>query len=305
MSGVQWAAYYLRMVPWLYHGDAQIRASAVERLAMAVLRAEYAMPYRGGPASGPSTVPAADRLAWLLNELHTAHGAHSDVLPAFLSDLRFHGDDEPFRLPLLSWLDAIARQRPEGVDAGVIEGTKLLLSGAGDDALNATLSKWIGLLDHKSDYVRGCAARQLGAFSQADTIPSTNALFDLIGAKEIQRPGIAGPFWPYSFDDSKLIKSALWMLDLLERRHGSAPLNMPFNDIEFHLHELCCASPDWMQRMLRGGFVELALETATEIRGRVDGVQPILEKLATDGNLTIAARAEGHLTAYYRSPDRS
>ena len=53
------------------------------------------------------------------------------------------------------------------------------------------------------------------------------------------------------------------------------------------------------RRMLRGGHVALALMTATEINDRVDGVQPILEALASDAEPSIATRARHHLAAHY------
>jgi hypothetical protein len=56
------------------------------------------------------------------------------------------------------------------------------------------------------------------------------------------------------------------MLDLLERRNGEPPHDMAFNDIAFHLHELCSHSPEMVLRMTAHGFDELAAMTATEDR---------------------------------------
>lgn len=294
MTGAQWDSYYPSMAAWLWHADAEIRACAVERLVMAALFAEHAREDRAG------SVSPADRLAWLLYELTSAQVAHSDVLPAFLSELRYHGDREPYRTPLLAWLEALARQCPDGVDIGMIEGAKLLVAGANAGELSTKLGEWVALLDHGSDYVRGCAARLLGLHCGEDTIPDLTTLKGVVGAKEIERPGIAGPFWSnLYFGDAAGEKTALWMLDLLEARKGPVPSCMPFNDIEFYLHELCSSSPDLMLRMLRGGFVELALETATEVRSRVDGVQPVLEMLAANADPAIAEGAKWHLSTYY------
>jgi hypothetical protein len=236
----------------------------------------------------------------LLAELETAHAAHGDVIPSFLRGLRYHGDDEPFRTPLLAWLDDLAGRRLGGVDPGLIAGTRMLVRGHEAD-VDARLREWVGLLDHPSDYVRCCAAKLLGDYSHDETVPTEEALMKIISAEELVRPGVAGPFWStrhHSMDDDRQTP-ALWMLDLLERRQGLAPVDMPFNDIDFYLHELCCCSPEHMWRMLRGGYDELALETATEISERVDGVQPVLEALAANANPAIARRAARHLAAHY------
>jgi hypothetical protein len=67
--------------------------------------------------------------------------------------------------------------------------------------------------------------------------------------------------WP---GDREWEKEILWMLDLFERRQGTAPTNLSFNDFDFHLHELCRQSPELVRRMMNGGFDELAVMTATE-----------------------------------------
>jgi hypothetical protein len=173
------------------------------------------------------------------------------------------------------------------------------------------MQDWIALLDAPSPYLRGVAAYLLGqsvdddeldeavvAKAGALPLPTTRALRKLIGEKEIHRPGIAGPFYAPSHqadpdNEAYSDTSALWMLDLLERRQGRVPSfnDMPFNDIDFYLHELCCDQPDMMRRVLNGGFTDLALMTATETWGKVDVVEPILEVLARDTNAQIAGAA--------------
>jgi hypothetical protein len=303
LSDAEWQAYYPAMAPWLRHDNPEIRASAVERLTMAVLSAEFS----GSPAQATRRGDAKDRLAWLLAEIEQAHIAQADVITQFLFGLRYHGYSEPFRTPLLAWLASIARgsptDGPQHVDAGLIEGTRLMLAGAGAD-VDVAMNEWLALLDHPSDYVRGCAAYQLGNVSDEDTVPDRQTVFGIVGDKERDRPGIAGPFWSpqyHDMDDTKWQYATQWMLDLLEQRRGPAPPlgEMPFNDIEFYLHELCCFSPDLMWRMLRGGHVALALMTATELNQRVEGVQPVLEALASHAEPSIAAGAQRQLAAYY------
>ncbi len=299
MTPAQWQAYYPAMTPWLQSADPQIRECAVERLMMAVFRAEHSYI----PAADPRTGQARARTAWLLGEIERAHDLHQDILPSFLRGLKYHGDDEPFRTPLLAWLDDLTRAPRPGVDADLVQGTRLLVAGSSSN-VTCRIEEWLALLDHRSDYVRGCAAYQLGNFCDDETVPTAPALFAIIGSKEIDRPGIAGPFWTpqqHDIDDATWQHVTQWMLDLLERRKGAPPPLpiMPFNDIEFYLHELCCSSPELMRRMLRGGHVGLALMTATEVNGRVDGVEPVLQALAAHAEPEIAVRARNHLAAHY------
>lgn len=75
---------------------------------------------------------------------------------------------------------------------------------------------------------------------------------------------------------------------------------MPFNGIAFHLHELCCLSPVMVRRMMAGGHGALALTTATEIAGMVEGMQPVLEALARESDPATAQAAARHLERHYR-----
>jgi hypothetical protein len=299
MTPALWQDYYPAMAPWLHDTDAQIRECAVERLMMAVLRAEFS-PFSVKVARADE---AKDRLAWLLGEIEKAHTSHPDIIPGFLLGLRHHGDDEPYNTELLVWLDTLASEQREGIDVGLLKGTRLLVA-RDTKTVQAEMARHIGLLDDPSDYVRGCAAYLLGNACDEETEPDQDTLFALIGSKERERPGIAGPFFTPQYhdtDDDTRQGVTHWMLNLLEQRTGTAPPLpvMPFNDIEFYLHEICCFSPEYMWRMLRGGHTALALMTATEIADRVDGVEPVLRELAQHTDPRIAAAASRHLAAHY------
>lgn len=295
-------SYYPNMARWLRYERADVRSAALERLTTAVLWSEF--------GSSPSETALADRarkrLAWLLDEVNSAHEHYHDIIPTFLQGLRHQLTGEPFGTLLIAWLDALAGKLPERVDAGLIQGTRLLVEDHWRDR-SAHLTEWLALLDHPSDYLRGCAAYSLGNFSDEETIPDRAALFDIIGAKERERPGIAGPFWTPQYsggsdlDQEQTEKTTAWMLDLLEQRKGTPPPlpDMPFNDIAFYLHEMCSHSPQHMWRMLHGGHTALALLTATEMNERVDGVQSVLEALARHSDHEIAIRARNHLSAHY------
>jgi hypothetical protein len=298
MTDAQWQVYYPAMVPWLQDTDAQIRDCAVERLMMAVFRAEFS----AFPANESRAVTAKDRLVWLLDQIEQAHAIHSDVIPQFLRGLRYHGDDALFKTTLLTWLDTHLNSDLNGIDRGLIEGTRLLVEN--NNTAQSELTHFIVLLDHTSDYVRGCAAYILGNACDEDSTPDEETLFAIIGSKERERSGIAGAFWTslqHDMDDATHQQVSEWMLDLYEQRNGLPPplTVMPFNDIEFYLHELCCFSPNHMWRMLKGEHFELALMTATEVHDRVDGVEPILQSLSLNSNPRIALSAKAHLASHY------
>lgn len=123
----------------------------------------------------------------------------------------------------------------------------------------------------------------------------------MIGAKEIIRPGIAGPFWSdIQFGYDGPIDVTEWMLDILERRQGPEPSDMPYNGLDFYLHELCDGSLNAIARMLKSGHKALALETATETHGVVAGMKDMLLDLGDDADLVFAHGAWEHLARYYQ-----
>jgi hypothetical protein len=308
----EWKTYDPAMSAWLTHSDPEIRRCAIERLATAVLHWDY----RHEPEAELRNRVSAQRIDWLLKELETAQLQWPDTIPEFLRTLRYHGHDRHIAPRLIGWIDEIAKWPKTPADDGLIRGTLLLL----DRRTPVTpdhISNWLALLDAPSPYLRGCAAYLLSNSLDDDDIPPEFAerlpkgqtLMTFIGEKELQRPGIAGPYWSPihihlgGLANAELTSAALWMMDLLERRQGPPPpfTEMPYNDIDFYLHELCCDSPEFMQRMIDGGFNVLALMTATEINGAVDGVKPILEILACDTDARIANTARAHLKRHYAS----
>jgi hypothetical protein len=300
----EWKTYDPAMAAWLMYPDQEIRNCAIERLATATLHWDYQHSNRAAQKNQLS----ASRVDWLLEELEKAQRQWPDTIPEFLRSLRWHGDDPHIAPRLLRWIEFIASLQQLPADYGLIRGTQLLLN-RGTPETAEEITKWISLLDDSSAYLRGCAAYCLGVatYEPDERFVASQALLTLIGEKEIQRPGIAGPYWsPTHVDLSSLTpavltNSTLWMMDLLERRQGPPPSlgEMPYNDIAFYLHELCCDSAEMMQRMLNGGFIELALMTATEIQGAVEGAKPILETLADDPNAQISVAAHVHLQRYY------
>lgn len=275
LRGSEWDTFYAQMTPYLKNDSPDVREMAVERLAMAVFRAHK-----------QDAVSDTERAFWLLKELEDAHTCNTDVLPTFLRELRWHGDDGVFPAVLLPWLNRLMADRRPGIDTGLIKGAQLMLAPKQDDDVRQA-EEWIRLLDDPSDWVRGCAARLL-PFICDDK--NTSGLLDLVANREIARPGIAGPFCSDCYsgsafdiwgDEAGLTE---WLMNLLERRRGPLPADMPFNDIEFYLHELCRHSPAHVRRMIDGGFLKLALMTATEDPDCLSTMAPLIQELNASEN---------------------
>jgi hypothetical protein len=282
-----WDDYYARMAPFVASADASIRDSAIERLCMAVFSAE---PMNARRSNDEYSIA---RLGWLRSVLENASTHYPDVSHAFLEHMRFHGDDEPFVAPLCAWLG-------EWLAAASDPRLREVIRGALIPHTVAAAQAWITLLDDESDYVRACAAKRLGDWCDETTIPTATSLFDLVGAKDIQRPGVAGPFWSgHEYRHCGKPDPSEWMLDILAKRLNSELANLPFIGVDFHLHELCDFSPDAVELMLRFGHKELALETALERLAVVSGMQPILVRFGDDSDVNVAVRAIRHLAMYY------
>jgi hypothetical protein len=298
LRGAAWDAHFAALSPWLRDGDPDTRKQALERLGMGVLWAERSS-LRWSKQDG--VVYAHDplaRVAWLIGEVEAAHAVHADIIPAFLADLRYKGDDEPYRSALVAWLERQREAPPPGVDPGVVDGTLVLMRSI--DAEDAeSMASFVALLDHQHDFVRACAARKIGGVVGD---PEAAAMFALIGRNEIERPGVAGPFWSewHGMREVVPVDPVEWMMDLLERRKGAPPDDLPFNDIAFYLHELCDHSPETVEQMIRGGHLHLAVMTATETRGVVPGMEPVLKRLADRAEPAVAGPARFHLASFYR-----
>lgn len=289
----EFADYYPQMVGWLAHEDPAIRHAAVERLCMAVFRSEPMNP--GRPRD---EAKALDRLAWLLREIETAAVVHRDILAAFLSELRWHGDDAPFRAPVVAWLDRLADDARFAVPAERITAAKVLVGGYGIGA--AARPALLALLDDPSDLVRACAAHRLA--ETFDGGPDL-AFVETLKAKEIARPGIFGPFWGAwePGPDVLPVDAASYLLDIIARRSGPEPEDMPFNGVDFHLHEVAGDSADIVGRLIAMGHDGTALLAATEMDHVVAGMAAHLETLGAVDEPAIALPAQMHLAQIYRT----
>lgn len=287
-----WGDYYAQMTPWLTHECADIRKMCVERLAAAVFWAEMSGPLN----ERPPHAHAMQRTQWFLEQIEFAHEMTQDTIALLLRDMRYHWPDRQAAVVVEAWLKKLAADLPVNVGLDVITGTLLV----NKEPSRTTMQSALSLLDDPSDYLRACAAKTLSGADEELTGFSEKALFDLIKAKDIARPGVAGPFWSeWHFDcHDAPVEPMAWMMEILEKRIGDEP-DMPFSGIDFYLHEVCDYSPENVQHMLDLGHVGLALETATEMHGPVNGMAPILKKLGDSDNKEIAGRAHVWLASYY------
>ncbi len=300
LTGGEWDEYYSTMAHWLHasNGDSAIRSRAVERLCMAVFWAERHSVAEAKRNGATRTFDSATRVKWLTAQLELSQRSYDDTIPAFLQQLRYTSLDDGNRDILQQWLLTLSASPPRGVRSDVVDGS-LVLIGQFDEDHADEVARLIALLDAPSDYVRACAAHKLSGIDCEHL--SASAAFSLILDKEVQRPGIAGPFWSeWQFmSESVPVNPIDWMLEILDRRVGAEPADMPFNGIDFHLHEICSGSPDAVRHMLDGGHFELAIETATEIRGVVPGMEEVLREMADRADYLVYYRAQVHLALFY------
>ncbi|MDU7519934.1 MAG: hypothetical protein E7K72_00840 [Roseomonas mucosa] len=293
LTPAEWEDWYTRVATFLDSPDPETRDAAVERLMMGVFRAERP------PGDRAAADAARRRAAWLLDAAERAHARHPDILPALLRGLRWHGDDPPFPGVLLPWLRDLRARTLTGVPDELPEGAAILVGGL--DQASPGLPPG---LDHPSDWVRGCVAYALGRGGFGD--PAGDGRLDpgavaILTELELARPGIVGPFWSGCgyFGEDPGIDPLAWMLDIVERRRGPEPSDLPFNGVDFHVHELAAGNPDAIRRLERAGRLDIAIEAATELRGAVDGMAPVLRALAANPDLRAAHAARVHLALYH------
>ena len=298
LRGPEWDDYYAALTPWLRNADVDIRKRTINRLCMAVFWSESDTVRGIRIVDTPLAEDDIKRITWLLDTLDAAQMLHQDIIPLALKQLQFQNGDSPDD-PLTQWLYRLRASPPPGVNPAMVEGT-IVIQQPFDEDNPTDVARLVALLDHSSDYVRACAARAISGL-EGDVLNAAE-MFALIKEKEIIRPGIAGPYWTeWSFcRESMPVDPIAWMMDILEHRSGPEPEDMPFNGIDFHLHEICSYSPESVLRMMRGGHVQLAIQTATEMLEAVPGMEPVLRQLADHTDEAIRSSAQRHLAHYYR-----
>jgi hypothetical protein len=183
----------------------------------------------------------------------------------------------------------------------------------GRDDSEPTSAALLAYLDHDDTMVRAYAARALGrrhceADSETELVPSLRELVALLTAKEIERPGIAGPFvsnW-YDFGLADFASRAdvdveEWFCTILANRRHPEPQTLPCsNGIDFFAHEIFGGREGYVRRLLAMGHEALAVAAATEVDEPIDDLEPVLAELADRPDAEVCRRACWHLAALYR-----
>ena len=170
----------------------------------------------------------------------------------------------------------------------------------------------LGYLDHGDDRVRAYAARSLGARycgNAAELAPPLRDVVAMLTAKEIERPGIAGPFfsnWYGDFSGDEFTEHAgveveEWFCTILAQRKHPEPETLPCsNGIDFFAHEVFGGWADFVRKLLDMGHEELALQAATEIDERIEDMEPLLLELADRADAEVCRLASWQLASHYR-----
>jgi|CXWL01.1.fsa_nt_gi hypothetical protein len=299
----RWDRLFVVLVRLLGHDDAGIRDLAYHyaRIAMAD---EYGPPY-GRNTSEQQARSARRRTAQLLPAVTPLVASRALSLLRSVDDLvHVEGlvDLEPQAI-VLDWIRSLAGNSPRAVAARIayLDGRK------GEPSTPELLAH----LDEDDPMVRAYAARALGnrhLDADAALTPPLPELVDLITAKELARPGIAGPFVSNWYDgglDDFAARAGVdvgdWFCTLLAKRQGPEPDTLPCsNGIDFFAHEIFGGSADYIRRLMAMGHDELAIEAATEVDERIDDLAPLLVELGHRDDAEVCRLASWSLASLYR-----
>ncbi len=303
-SHARWDRLFAALLP-LLAAPGRPRESALHYVWV-VMGAEQGPPYDGhSPEMRARTVER--RTAALLPLL--APGVREGTLSLLrliddLTHVEQLADVEPQSI-VLDWLARVAPHPARALAARIA-----YLEGRAD--WEAAGTSVLDCLDHADGMVRAYAARALGGRAMEDPA-GLPALVASLTAKELERPGIAGPFFSnwYTFGAPDFARDAgidveEWLCTILARRKGPEPDTLPCsNGIDFFAHEIFGGRPDFVQRLMAMGNPGLAVEAATEVDERVDGMAAPLLELAAHADAEVARLAVWHLARNHRllAPD--
>ena len=174
---------------------------------------------------------------------------------------------------------------------------------------------FLPLLDKKHIMVRAGAARNLGRFyyySSEDEIkkaPSLPEILEILKQKEIENAGVVGPFidgLDYCGISTLLAETIKkenfdltnWILDVL-KKSKTEPYFPNAQPLWFYAHEYFCYIPEAVEELIKMGREELAIYSATDHPGKIEGMEPVLLKLTKSKNEDWSNWAKSHLKEYY------
>jgi hypothetical protein len=254
-SRQEWDAIFGHFIDFLPHSDRRVWDCAVDRLIRAL----------DMEASQVSNLeeyqPKADRLTDILNAIATHTRTQPDLFQNFCCKFKFNAKKaaNPNNAVMLQWLEQLASQCDTAPTQDEITAVQIYF-GAYSSTWLESGSTLLSFLDHPDLTIRACAAYQIARF-YCQAYPSTEDLWEwqryesidqqeqpvlemppltemleLIRAKELERPGVAGAFWdeiPKQGFDSKE-----WLLDVLEKSPSPEPYIAYFPcNLAFNAHE--------------------------------------------------------------------
>lgn len=304
VSGSGWDAIFEKLMVLLATDDPEVVDLALERTASALWYEKY-MPR---PNCGEGGNKPGERLSDVLATLGRRPDV-SDRLLTFVRHTRLLAKDNEFRMAFRDWLDDF-RPTAEAAEEWDIAAlaARIRVGAFGGDWATAS-PHLTNLLDHPSRHVRACAAATLGELI-ADT-GEQFVFFELmkdIHDRELERPGIAGPFYGCIYreldelagNEQAYVKN--WMLSILENRKAPEPdlLDFHFNGIDFHAHELFSGDPEGVRELIRIGRMDIAVAAASDENERIEGMENVLIELGNSDDSETCRRASWHLAYCYR-----
>lgn len=157
----------------------------------------------------------------------------------------------------------------------------------------------LAALDHPDIDVRACAAYQIGQLCNDDKPGAQiEEISHLIQEKEIQRPGVAGPFWAaYPWNGPQNWE---WLVETLCLSPQPEPHLDYFSiNLMFEAHEHFSRDTKTIERFINAGRFDVAAMTATEEEKLISGMEPLLQRIGNEGETEDARLASWHLAYYY------
>ncbi|MEP0856792.1 hypothetical protein [Trichocoleus sp. DQ-U1] len=304
----EWNRIFARFTEFLGHQNEKIRELAVEKIVAAIW-SESSQKYRQD-----NFVPEA--IAQRIAPILSAIAYQENQTPGLVEDFCYNAQRLPrydnYHELILQWLNDLAENKQcESLSAETILTCQIRFDFYGCIWKEAQLNL-LAALDHPHPSVRASAAQKIGEFYKDGDpdMPPINEIMQLIKDKEIERPGIAGPFfWPISFDFQNIQQSyetqidvCQWILDILENRKSSAP-NLKLKhfgvSIDFQAHQFLCHNPSHIQHLIKIGRFDIAVAAATEWQGKIEALESILIDLGNTNDPETVRLASWHLAYYY------
>jgi hypothetical protein len=161
--------------------------------------------------------------------------------------------------------------------------------------------------------IRAAAASAIARLFESDCqdLPPLETTMREIKDLDIQRPGVAGPFWDeiqfqfedykyYTCDDGSKFSSVAWMGEIIAQRNGEEPYIEGHNGIDFHAHELMAGNVAAIRELIALGQESTAAMAATEINEPIEEMRDILVQLGHAEDDFVSRISCWHLAYLYK-----